>query len=350
MIDNEPLPVPATSSSRGRGMGVVLLLLALSAALGYGGWRLWQWLEATTETLEAEDALIRRLSQQLRTLEADSDHLARRLEDSEGAQARQAEVVAGLQSQQDGTSQAMAALEATLKGGRTRFQLAAVEELLLLAHDRVALAADVGSAVTALELADARLAALSDPRLLGVRETLGRERLALLSAGRPDLSGAALALASLLERAGSLPLASRIPRPGDASPSQPVEEPLAADAEWPLRLAARMRSALQAVFRIQRESRPVDRLLPPEQEALIHTLLALKLEGARLALLRQDANSYRDLLSGARDWLAQYYVEGDARVMAAQAELERLRTLEIRPTLPVPQKALEQLRAVGALR
>ena len=112
---------------------------------------------------------------------------------------------------------------------------------------------------------------------------------------------------------------------------------------------AGIKDALGAVFRIQRESRPVDRLLPPEQEALIHHIFVLKLEAARLALLRQQAATWRDLLREAQGWLAQYYAGGDARVMAAAAELERLAALDPAPRLAAPRQALEQLRAAAVL-
>ena len=327
---------------------VLLVLLALLTALAYGGWRVWQRLESTTETLEAEDALLRSMSQQLRAQEGESSQLLRRLEDAEGASQRTASSLLQLQAQQEGALKAIAALDATLKGGRARFQLAAVEELLLLAHDRVALAKDAAGAITALELAEARLAALSDARLLSVRELLTTERLALLSASKPDLTGAVLTLGGLLDRAASLPLRSRVPNRFDrVAATARADMPLPANAEWPARLWAGTKAALGAVFRIQRETRPVDRLLPPEQEALIHTLLSLKLEGARLALLRGEATGYRDLIDSALHWLGQYYVAGDARVLAAKAELERLRSLELNPALPLPQKALERLRAVS---
>jgi len=324
-----------------------LLLVLLVAGTAYGGWRLWQRLENTTETLEAEDALIRRLSQQLRALEVDHNQLERRLNDADGSVQRNASAITTLQAQQDSALKSIAALDTTLQGGRARFQLAAVEELLLLAHDRVALSKDAGSAVTALELADARLALLSDARLLPVREALSAERLALLSAPKPDLAGAALTLGGLLDRAASLPLRARVPNRFDpVTPAGSDEPEPVAEGEWPARLWAGTKAALHAVFRIQRETRPVDRLLPPEQEALIHTLLSLKLEGARLALLRQEPTSYRDLLDGALAWVDRYYVPGDARVLATRAELERLRALDLSPALPVPVKALERLRAV----
>ncbi len=338
---------PAAAPRTGLRLLGALVLLALLVALGYGGWRLWQRLEATTETQEAEDALIRRLSQQLRTIEADNVQLERHLGDVDGTAQRAAATLGQVQVQQDSALKAIEALDATLKGGRARFQLAAVEELLLLAHDRAALARDASAAALALELADNRLAALADPRLLPVREALSAERLALLAAPKPDLAGAALALGSLLDRAASLPLRARIPNHFDSAAATDSEAaPLPVNAEWPARFWAGAKSALATVFRIQRETRPVDRLLPPEQEALIHTLLTLKIEGARLALLRQEPTSYRDLLDGALHWLDQYYVASDARVLAAHAELERLRTVDLNTSLPVPQKALERLRAV----
>lgn len=346
MIDDAPAsPDRARSSLRAF---VLLTVLALLAALAYGGWRVWQRLEATTETLEAEDALLQRMGQQLRVYEAENGQLARRLEDAETASQRNAAALTSLQAEQEGALKAIAVLDATLKGGRARFQLAAVEELLLLAHDRVALAKDAAGAATALELADARLAALTDARLLAVRQLLTAERLALLAAPKPDLTGALLTLDGLLDRAASLPLRARVPnRFAPVAATARDDMPLPADAEWPARLWAGTKAALGAVFRIQRETRPVDRLLPPEQEALIHTLLSLKLEGARLALLRGEGSGYRDLIDSALHWLGQYYVASDARVLAAKAELERLRALELNPALPLPQKALERLRAVS---
>lgn len=350
-MNDAPLAAATAPRAPRRGLRLLLwlLLLGVLAAAGFGGWTIWQRLETTTETLEAEDALIRRLSQQLRALEADSLQMERRLDDTDGSAQRNATALASLQAQQEAALKSIETLDATLQGGRARFQLAAVEELLLLAHDRVALAGDTAGAVIALELADARLAALADPRLLPIRELVSAERLALQAAAKPDITGAALTLGGLLDRAAALPLRARVPNRFDPVPPADTEpEELPADAEWPVRLAAGVRSALGAVFRIQREARPVDRLLPPEQEALIHTLLSLKLEGARLALLRQEPASYRDLIDGALGWLAQYYVLGDARVLAARAELERLRALELKPALPLPTQALERLRALNS--
>ena len=209
------------------------------------------------------------------------------------------------------------------------------------------LARDARGAVLALETADARLAALADPRLTAVREALTQERLALLSVAPVDLAGACLSLGGLIGRADALPLQARVPshfQPG-AGRGEPAAT-LAADAGWAARLWAGVRAALTGVFRVHREPRPVDRLLPPEQEAMVRQLLLLKLEGARLALLRQEPAAYRELVDAARRWLADYYKAEDAAVLAADSELERLRGIDLAPALPEPSRSLERLRAV----
>lgn len=337
---------PARSRSWLRGL-LLVLLLGLLAGVGLGGWKLWQQWQSTTEMLEAEDALIRRLSYQIRQLEADTENLARRGDDNDSASRRNAQQLAALQNQQEASQLALARVDETLRGGRARFQLAAVEELLLLANDRVRLARDARGAVLALETADSRLAALSDPRLLPVREALAQERLALLSAPQADVAGAALSLGGLIGRAAALPLRARTPshfEPGAARAEAHRE--LAADAGWPERLWAGVGQALTTVFSIHREARPVDRLLPPAQEALVQQLLLLKLEGARLALLRQESASFRELIDSSRAWLDDYYKPDDPAVLAADSELERLRALDLAPGLPAPAKSLERLRAI----
>lgn len=346
-LASTPPPASPPRTGRGRRLFLGLFVLALLAGLGAGGWKLWTQLRSTTETLEAEDALIRRLSYQMRELEAQTDSLARRQDDADSSVRRNGQQIAALQNQQEASQLALARIDETLRGGRARFQLAAVEELLLLANDRIRLARDAAGAIQALELADARLAGLSDPRLTGVREALAQERLALLAAPRVDLAGAALSLASLIDRAPQLPLRARAPDHFEPrADSREDQAHLPADAEWPERVWAGMKSALSSVFRIQRETRPVDRLLPPAQEALVQQLLLMKLEGARLALLRGEPGSFRDLVEGARAWLADYYKPDDPLVLAVDSELERLRGLELAPRLPEPSKSLERLRAV----
>ena len=56
---------------------------------------------------------------------------------------------------------------------------------------------------------------------------------------------------------------------------------------------ASLREVLGAVFTVRRTDKPVDRLLPPEQETLVGQLLLLKLETARAALLTMKPQDFQ---------------------------------------------------------
>jgi uroporphyrin-3 C-methyltransferase len=220
-----------------------------------------------------------------------------------------------------------------------------VEQLLLLANDRVQLAHDADGAAKALQLAEDRLSTLAEPRLFEVRKAIAEERAALQAVPAVDRSGAALALGELIARAPALPLRERPVR-------QPVAAPAAGSAPLPVRSGGwwergwgSLRDMLSAVFVIRRTDKPVDRLLPPEQEALVLQLYALKLESARAALLLGDSGAFHGSVDSALQWLADYYRPEDPAVEAARAELEKLRGLELAPPLPDLSRSVGLLRA-----
>src|SRR5690606_38400816 len=188
-----------------------------------------------------------------------------------------------------------------ISGSRDRFQLASVEQLLILANDRLLLARDVDAAVVALDEADQRLAALRDPRLFSVRQALAQERTALQAIARPDQAGAALTLASLIARVPRLPLATRPPEHFQAKPERVV---VPADARWWQRAAASVHTAVSSLFTVRRNAGPAAQRLSEEQETLVVQVLAMKLEGARLAMLGGDTVSFRDLCESASRWMA----------------------------------------------
>jgi uroporphyrin-3 C-methyltransferase len=99
------------------------------------------------------------------------------------------------------------------------------------------------------------------------------------------------------------------------------------------------------LFTVRRTEQPVARLLPPEQQALLGEVLALRLEAARGALLRADTPAFRDALKSAEAWLDEYYRSDDPGVLAAQADLEKLEALDLDPALPDLSRSLRLLRA-----
>jgi uroporphyrin-3 C-methyltransferase len=320
----------------------LLIWLLILAALAAGGWYGYGWVTQKWQKRTERETLLTRVAGELRQLKAQTAELA----DAQGDQGqllrKDAAEIAALGARLDQNSQAISKLSETLQGGRTRVQLAAVEQVLLLANDRALIAHDPAGAVEALAQADARLAALNEPRLFKVREQIAKERTALGAVPKVDFVAAALSISSLLERLPQLPLRGQLPGRSLAAATALENPP--DQGSWPLRLWRSIKQALRATFIVRREDGSLPRLLPPEQQTLVIQVGLLKLEGARLALLRGNTPAFRDLCSSSENWLKDYYQPGDAGVQAAIVELQRLRGLELSPPLPDISRSLALLR------
>jgi len=306
--------------------GLVILLVVLGAA-GYAGWTAWQ---GVLQQRESSLSRVDRLSAEVQALRAQLQSLGDRDSQIQLAVKQQGDEVAALSAHVDDT----------LHGGRGRIQLAAVEELLLLANDRLQLAHDVVSAERAMAEADRRLATLADPGLLQVRQELARERAALAAVPKPDVAGAALALAELVRQAPKYPLMGRVPQSFE-TPAPPPS----AQGTGPLGSAwAAAKTALSSIFAVRKSEGLPPRLLAPEAETLVRQVLELKVEGARLALIAGDGAAFRELDAAALRWLGQYFNPQDPGVDAARRDLERLARLDLSPPLPDVSRSLALLR------
>lgn len=327
---NNALPTLSAPPRRRARWFALLLVLILLAGVGVS-FMLWRAQDQRVAQIEDSLDKLRALALQLDTRQGDM------IEVSQQASSQ----LAAFDSRLDGYDELVGRLTEQLQGGRVRFQLAAVENLLLSANERVQLQHDARGAMVALDLADERLAALAEPRLFKLRESIARERAALAAVPQPDLTSTSLTLASLIGRVSQLPLRARVSERVEVT-YQPVDLP--PGASWGQRVRAGVIEALGSVFSLRRNDGPSPRLLPADEEALVYQVLSLKLEGARVALLRNDAVSYRDLCESASRWLADYFRTEDANVLAARAELDRLKAVRLDAPLPDITRSLALLR------
>jgi uroporphyrinogen III methyltransferase/synthase len=342
-----PPPRPqAASPSSGGGFIAWLLVLLLTGALGFGGWLLWDTRQNQASLLQAQDHALRRLTRLTSELENQTSQTATRQSDMARVMQRNGSELAVMQGRLDNSEQLMGRLTEELQGGRTRFALASVEQLLLLANDRLLLERDVRSALLALQIADQRLGAMSDPRLFRVREAIAKESAQLQALPRPDLTSSSLTLSSLIDRASSLPLRARV-EPRTFGGRGNADAGSDAGARWYQRVWASVRSAVSSLFVIRREDNSNRlRLLPAEDEAVIVHVLILKLESARVALLRGETASFREAMGSAADWLREFFRADDPGVEAALGEIERLQALELSAPPPDLSGSLTLLRQV----
>jgi uncharacterized protein HemX len=214
------------------------------------------------------------------------------------------------------------------------------EYYLTVANTELTLAGDYESAVTALELADSRLAEIANPELGSVREAVAGELLALRSLRLPDIEGIVFGLGRLAGRADDLPLRSDPP----LRLASATDEAL--DAEPGLgRLWLAIKGTLLDLVRVERRDEPVPQVLSAAERALSRRQLEVELELARIAALRGDEQAFLSGLETAIEILRRDFDGATADVEGALALLGELRSFDIDPELPDISGSLNLLRA-----
>jgi uncharacterized protein HemX len=212
------------------------------------------------------------------------------------------------------------------------------EYYLVVANTELTLTRDFATAMTALELADGRLAELGDPQLAPVREKIAGELLALRSLRLPDLEGIVFSLGRLAARADALPLRADLPR------SLENEED-ALDAEPGLsRLWLAIKNTLLDLVRIERRDDPVPQALSAAERVLARRQLELELELARVAALRADGDAFTSGLETAISLLRRDFDASSVDVEGALALLGELRSFDVDPERPDISGSLRLLR------
>jgi uroporphyrin-3 C-methyltransferase len=340
----------AKERSAPAGRGALLLslvcLLTTAALLAAAGWG-WFWLDEKLERIQALEAVQSEQAETLSTLDERTgriDAMADQLAGMDRSVSEVAEANARLLEQVGRLDERTEALRAFVDAGRSAWRVAEVEYLLRLASSELQIAHRPETAMAALEAADARLAALADPALVPVREALAADMERLRAVERPDIAGMALTLSSLIDRVDALPIGrERLEQP--AATDAGVE-----DAGFWQRLRDRGAGVLREMVTIRHQDMPIRPLLAPEQEYFLRRNLALKLETARLALLRGQPETWRASLDEARRWLTTWYDTGDSAVNAMDESLARLTERPVRAERPDISSALQRLRGIREAR
>jgi uncharacterized protein HemX len=214
------------------------------------------------------------------------------------------------------------------------------EYYLTVANTELSLTGDYDSAVTALELADSRLAEIANPELAPVRDAIAGELLALRSLRLPDIQGIVFGLGRLAGRADELPLRADLP----LSLASQGDEELDAEPGFG-RLWLAIKGTLLDLVRVERRDDPVPQALSAAERALSRRQLEVELELARIAALRRDEQAFLSGLEMAIAILQRDFDSAAADVEGALALLGELRGFDIDPDLPDISGSLNLLRA-----
>jgi uncharacterized protein HemX len=216
------------------------------------------------------------------------------------------------------------------------------EYYLTIANTELTLARNWDNAITALELADGRLAELANPELSAVREAIADEVLALRSVRLPDIEGLMFSLGRLAARAPTLPMRADPPAnfPSAAADADEAEPGLE-------RLWVAIRRTLTGLVHIERRDEPVAQALSAAERELGRRQLELELEIARTAALRAQSEAFQSAIDRAIALLERDFDPNTPEVDGARALLREMRMLEVDPKRPDISESLNRLRALG---
>jgi uroporphyrin-3 C-methyltransferase len=308
-------------------------LLAVAAAVA-------AWLDGR----RVDNALRTEVAQRLTAIESNAQTLAG-VQTSLATTLREAQARTTLLETRIAESQAQqAALEALyrdLAPSRDEITLSELEQLLLSASQQLQLAGNVSSALTALQLADAKLQRLDRPQFVPLRRALARDMDQLKAVPYVDVTGIGVKIDQAIAAVGTLPLAmdERLPPPAPEAPA-PAEEPA-----W-RRVLHGFWADVRELVRIESSARPAAPLLLPSQQYFLRENLRLRLLSARISLVSRDDKSFKADVAACSEWLAQYFDTRTKPVQTLQGTLKQIAATPVAGELPDLGRSLEALRVL----
>jgi uroporphyrin-3 C-methyltransferase len=245
----------------------------------------------------------------------------------------------------------IATLEQTIRTLRGKdnmdWLVSEAEYLMRIANHRLLLEHDVKSALVALKTADARLFETNDPYWIPVRQQVARDITALEAVQDVDVAGLSVRLTALGDAIEQMPIL----KPERNTPSS-LKEPEKAKppAKYWDEVWSDLKERLSKLIVIRNVERPPGPLLEPEQAAYLQQNLLLKLEEVKLALMRGQAEGYRDGLAAMKMWIETFYDTGNTATREVLKHLTALHEIQITPTLPDISASLETLKAARLKR
>ncbi len=214
----------------------------------------------------------------------------------------------------------ISSLQGISTGVRDAWLLAEAEYYMQIANAQLQLAGNPHLASLALSFADDRLLQLADPALTEVRRALSDELRLIEVMERPDIEGVTLTLASLAGVVDSLPLRQEI----NVSDEEMDEvDPNLSGID---RALASLKRAVGGLVSVRRTDEAIEPLAAPDAVYFLRANLALQLQAARLALLRNEKEIFEQSLDDASAWLARYYNTESAPVQSTLATIAEIRS------------------------
>lgn len=234
--------------------------------------------------------------------------------------------------------------------GRSDWLLAEALHLARLANQRLQTERSSKNPLALLQTVDTVLREMDDPDFLPLRTAVAKDIAALRLVEDVDVEGIFLELASLTKIAGQLPLTSSPAeqQPMHQMPEQTPEQP-EPERQGFKHLIDNFLQDISQLIRVQHLDQPIAPLLKPSSKAIVRQNLAILLEQAQTAVLRQQQKIYSHNLSRAQAILAEYF-QGSADAQMLADRLAILAQTPMARKLPDISGSLIAIETLLALR
>lgn len=249
-----------------------------------------------------------------------------------------------VQSQQQKSIQSLQLAVADVKGRRPNdWLLAEADYLVKLAGRKLFLEHDAVSATKLMESADQRIAALNDPSLVSLRQSMTNDITKLRTIPLIDRDGLVLRITSLQQQVDSLPLANAI-LPEDAivekkAVSQDIND-------WQNNLMTSMKDFSENFITFRSRDGEVIPLLSPEQHFYLRENIKGKLETAIRAVYKEQGELYSVALNTASEWSKAYLNQDNNSVIEFEKAIKQLSEQNISVKYPVKLESQNELSDV----
>ncbi|ACI09576.1 TPA: uroporphyrinogen-III C-methyltransferase [Klebsiella variicola subsp. variicola] len=328
-VETTPQPENNDKKKAGNKTSLVLsaIAIAIAIAAGIGLYGL------NKQQATRQNATTSELSGQLAALQKAQESQKSELE---GIIKQQADQLSQAKHEQETLTKQLDELQqkvAVISGSDAKtWLLAQADFLVKLAGRKLWSDQDVTTAAALLKSADASLADMNDPSLIGARRAITDDIATLSAVSQVDYDGMILKVNQLANQIDNLRLADNN---DDDSPMDSDSDELSSSiSEWRVNLQKSWQNFMDSFITVRRRDETAVPLLAPNQDIYLRENIRSRLLVAAQAVPRHQEETWKQSLDNVSTWVRAYYDTDDATTKAFLDEVDKLSQQSITMTVP----------------
>lgn len=327
----ETTPQPENNDKKKAGnktslaLSAIAIAIAIAAGIGLYG--------LNKQQATRQNATTSELSGQLAALQKAQESQKSELE---GIIKQQADQLSQAKHEQETLTKQLDELQqkvAVISGSDAKtWLLAQADFLVKLAGRKLWSDQDVTTAAALLKSADASLADMNDPSLIGARRAITDDIATLSAVSQVDYDGMILKVNQLANQIDNLRLADNN---DDDSPMDSDSDELSSSiSEWRVNLQKSWQNFMDSFITVRRRDETAVLLLAPNQDIYLRENIRSRLLVAAQAVPRHQEETWKQSLDNVSTWVRAYYDTDDATTKAFLDEVDKLSQQSITMTVP----------------